>query len=682
MDPVSLGKARHEISAALPDQAIRITNGRGGVAVRDRTVTGFKSLLFPPLESDVFSATADQVGYRFNLAFREQESGVLIQDVQDEMVDPLYLNTLPNIHKRLGAMWDPVDYANGIGTLTLVTQDALWQPDAYIRTGAFHKYVNGRLISFGLRSTLSVSALANEVYLALEIENRTDRPLCLTLIPDQHKELGPRDACFEFDGGNFKVRAVCDLGEPGAEGWGIEIPARAKRSAVFGLLINSTTTVSDLPRRAANSRHAMRDRLAWAAERLPKVETANKQFDELYRRAILSVLLCRFDNPEFIAQPFYDLGWGRGTSTVWDLSFTSRLIAALDPDGLKTMIRTHARYGILKSTWLSCTGQPFGWYIQQPFAMQKILTDYITQTGDAGILNCSEGGATLVEQLRQVGDELVTRYLRDDGLLDCGEATHAFLEIRTSGYARVVAAVNGLAADYFAWLGALTGEHRYRELAQRIAGVLPALWNESAGWYENIGPGADRHLVFSYHQFDLLECEAAPLVCRQRLTEQLRDGVFLGPYGIFSIARTDLQHWDREDYDWGGGGQYVGMPGRIVESLYRLGKPELAWDLLARCARWVERFPYFPQTVGADELGIAPHQGRWPLQISSGALAQAILFGVFGLRPAADGSITFQPAYHPSLGEAKLTGYAFRGHVYDVTLKPAGCEVYRDGRKL
>jgi hypothetical protein len=69
-----------------------------------------------------------------------------------------------------------------------------------------------------------------------------------------------------------------------------------------------------------------------------------------------------------------------------------------------------------------------------------------------------------------------------------------------------------------------------------------------------------------------------------------------------------------------------------------------------------------------------------PLEIASGGGVQAIVFGIFGLRPNADGTLEVSPAYHQELGEAKLKGYTFRGHSYDVVMDPWEFQVYRDGQ--
>jgi hypothetical protein len=149
---------------------------------------------------------------------------------------------------------------------------------------------------------------------------------------------------------------------------------------------------------------------------------------------------------------------------------------------------------------------------------------------------------------------------------------------------------------------------------------------------------------------------------------------------MYSMSKADRAHWDLEDVDFGGGGQYTGQPLRIVESLYRLGHPELAWDILSRCIQWTKYFPLIPQEVFADNPRVP--EVEMPLELDAASAMGAIVFGVFGLRPHVDGTLDVAPSYHHELGQARLTGYKFRGHSYDVVLGPWDYEVFRDGKQV
>ena len=96
---------------------------------------------------------------------------------------------------------------------------------------------------------------------------------------------------------------------------------------------------------------------------------------------------------------------------------------------------------------------------------------------------------------------------------------------------------------------------------------------------------------------------------------------------MYSISKRDETHWDLMDEDWGGGGQYTGVPLRIAETLYRLGHGELAWNILSRCTRWTERYPYIPQDAFTDYPNDLDEEDM-PLEIASGSGVQAILSGL------------------------------------------------------
>ena len=343
--------------------------------------------------------------------------------------------------------------------------------------------------------------------------------------------------------------------------------------------------------------------------------------------------------------------------------------------------------GALNSTYLEWTGISRGWYAQSPFSLMQMLNDYITVTGDTASLSSKAGKFSLVEHLKQAGQEFLTHYRRDDGLIDIGGGTGKMLEIRTVGYEHGVATINALAVDYFQQLSAWCTDLRdpdaqiFRDAAIDIKAALNRLlWDEQAGWYGNLYPDGTLSRVYSYHLFDMLGTSAVPLKRKRRMTEQIREGRFLAPYGMYSISLQDREHWDMEDCDWGGGGQYVGQPLKTAEALYEIGEADVAWQVLSRCTRWVERFPYFPQTIYGDDLSLQEHQIDWPLQISSGAGAQAIISGIFGIRPQIDGQLLIRPGYNDTLGSARMDGYHFRGHTYSVEMNASSFLVSIDGK--
>jgi hypothetical protein len=679
--------------AFINDRTVRLFNGRGAISIRDKSVTGLQELLFPPITAR---------DYRFQLAFREKVSNVLIQDVVPDVYD--YMVQTGKGPHPLG-----LNFQSPGAPFVMILQEAHWQPATYLRTGTFHKKFGEHWVSFGMETKTLVSAATDEIYLEARIENRQPAPLLLTVAPEQRapelaapipgeklEDPGPATQMDVFTLANSQVRitAVSDLPESTKEGWVWEVPARGSSTARFAIVPQLVKTPapgvhsSDIAQRMERAERALRDRLRWAEEKLPRITTENREFDDFYRRSILSVLESRWDRENFVARPFYAVGTWVFTIP-WDTSYASEMLAILDPEGLKEAFLTYIRAGLLRSSYVPWNGKAGEyWYAQNPFAEMRILLDYLRQTGDMAFLDHQEEGATVFEWMKRMGRELVKRYARPDGLLDFGEGSGKMLELRTDGYQHVVAASNGMAAEYFRQVAAWCHERRDPEGAQfekwatqLTKSLQEKMWNEEAGWFDNLYPDGSRHQVWSYHLFDILEAEFLSEAQRRRLISHLAEGEFLGPYGMYSVSKVDRIHWDLEDVDWGGGGQYAGMPLRVAESLYRLGYPELGWNVLARCLPWARAYPYLPQEIFADFLR-SPEVVEMPLEISGGSGVHAILFGVFGLRPQLDGSLTIAPAYHHELGTARLSGYHYRGHTYDVVLEPLHYTVLRDGEPV
>jgi hypothetical protein len=441
LTPESLGMPRSQI--LFNDRMLRLFNGRGSISIRDRSVTGLHTLLFPPISGGAkFGLVPD---YRFQLAFYEGGSGILIQDtVQDAYEHMMLTGKGPH---PLGLNFSPG------APFVMLLQEAYWQPNVFYRTGTFHKEFNGRWISFGIETKTSVSAEADEIYLEVQVENRQPAPLAFTVIPEQSAPdlaltipgetphpAGPvtHPDAFTLASNQVKITVVSDLSQHTAQGWTWEIPGTAHQTARFALVLQRTAAASpnlsmpDIPLRMERADRALRDRLRWAARNLPQISTSDRQLNEFYNRSILSILDARWERENFVTRPFYALGaW---TSIVpWDLSFSSEMLAILDPEGLRAAIETYLRVGLLKGNYISWNGNAVHAYAQNPFAVMHILQDYLIQTGDMSFLDHPVEGQTVFEWMKLAGRELMKQYGRGDGLLDFGGSSDRMLELRTYG---------------------------------------------------------------------------------------------------------------------------------------------------------------------------------------------------------------------------------------------------------
>lgn len=685
LTPKVLGMPRGQIVYSGRD--LLLFNGRGSIAVRDKSVTGLQELQFPPISMR---------DYTFSLSFRDARTGTLIQDV---VPDAYKLNVVT------GLGGNPLGFNFNPGTpYVMLLQRAYWEPNAYYRTGTFNKELKGHWISFRIKTEACVSAVADEVFLKVELENRESAPLVLAVIPNQRDGLPPgmlttppspatpatHPSFNTLQHKQTRISVVSSLPTHNKTGWHWVIAGHAKSTANFAIILQKVPAAAPaasqkgIAQQEEAAEQATRDRLQWAANRLPEVTTNDPTFDDLYRRCILSVLMTRWDRKNFVIQPYYAVGTWL-SMVAWDTSYASQMLSLMDPAGLRKALLLYLRIGLFKYSYVPWNGKTYPyWYAQSPFAAMRILQDYLRQTGDLSFLNHPVGDTTVFEKMRQVGLELEKKFAQPDGLLNFGPGSQKILEIRTDGEQYIVATDNGLAVAYFrqmaAWCRARHDPDaaKFEQWADKLdRAINKKLWDQKAGWFVNLYPDGSRHLVYSYHQFALLGSGILSAEQQHLLVGHVREGEFLAPYGMFSISKSDPVHWDLEDVDWGGGGQYAGKPLRIAESLYQLGYAETAWDLLNRCTRWTKHFPYVAQEIFGNYVGYP--QVEMPLELSAASGVQAILFGTFGLRPHVDGSLDISPSYHHQLGVARMTGYQFRGHTYGVTMGPWEYEVYRNG---
>jgi len=285
-----------------------------------------------------------------------------------------------------------------------------------------------------------------------------------------------------------------------------------------------------------------------------------------------------------------------------------------------------------------------------------------------------------------LGDR-TANYTNDLGLIDVGYNTEKIIEIRTDGYNHVVPITNMLTvsllykmAEWADKNGDQTLAKNYFEDAEKLKQLVNEyLWNDEIGWFDNLYPDGKKGTIWTYHLFDLLGSEHLPEKQTIRLVGHLQEGEFLGKYGLYSIARRDSVHWDLIDSDWGGGGQYAGMPGRISRYLYQKGFAGKGWDLLRRHIRYMDYFPYLPQNPYTDR----PEQDRssMPLEISAGAGIEAIIFGTFGVK-IEESKLTIKPFNHEDIGEAYLRDIKYNGKCYDILMEKKFFTVYEDSIKI
>jgi hypothetical protein len=666
------------------DYQVMLINYRGFVCPRQYSMTGFTGVQFLP---------ASAQSYSFNLNFYDNNTGKTVRDdvpwIWDRWIregrgdDPLGSNFRPN------------------SPFLMVTQDEKWQPNSYIRSGTFHKEIYGNWITFSIHSITSVSYNDDEVFLRITMRNRGNKPLQLTLIPSQiagHMSFdgmaGSDSAraidAFTFGSNQMEARVSSDIRKYSEKGFELTLPPDEYVTSYFAVKFFRADKKppeifqEDIKSRMNEADRITREKLKWAYEKLPRLESSDVKLKEYYYRCMLSVLMSRYENPNYITNPFWAVGYWPFTIS-WDNSYSSDILAMLDPASLKEAILTDFREVKMKRTYVSWKGAFWdNLYIQEPFALQIMIEAYLRHTGDYNLLGEKAGDTTVWEWMQKWVNELRTSYTNKDGLIDVGYDTQKIIEIRTDGYNHVVPIVNVLTVHLLyrmsEWAAVLKDKNAepFLKDAERLKNLINKyLWNEDEGWFDNLYPDGSKEAIWTIHLYDALGTDYLTGSQVNKLVSHLKEGEFLGKFGTYSISRRDSVHWDLIDSDWGGGGQYAGMPGRISRNLYRQGFPEMGWDILKRHIGYIDYFPYLPQNPRTD----VPEQDRssMPVEIAAGAGMEAIIFGTFGINIDKD-ILTISPNYSEEMGVTTLSDFKFKGKSYNIQINCKSFSIYQDGR--
>ena len=139
--------------------------------------------------------------------------------------------------------------------------------------------------------------------------------------------------------------------------------------------------------------------------------------------------------------------------------------------------------------------------------------------------------------------------------------------------------------------------------------------------------------------------------------------------------------YDQVDIDNGGGGICSLFVPVILEQLYKIGKCEIANDILKRVLWWGERMPYWGDSLTANAIA---YREDTPLQatIGSSAAAQMIIFGIFGVKSDFYGNITINPVKNPPDKDMRLMKMKLRNKIFSIYLNEQDYTVETESAKI
>jgi hypothetical protein len=104
-----------------------------------------------------------------------------------------------------------------------------------------------------------------------------------------------------------------------------------------------------------------------------------------------------------------------------------------------------------------------------------------------------------------------------------------------------------------------------------------------------------------------------------------------------------------------------------MERLYNSGHAETADDLLGRVLWWGDRLPYWGDSIVADKQD---YRRDTPLQCTIDGMcgAQMVIFGLFGVAPQFDGSMSVSPHLPAFARRMALRGLKVHGKTMDIEM--------------
>jgi hypothetical protein len=582
--------------------------------------------------------------------------------------------------------------------LGLLVSGGTWRPDRIERTGTFHQYRDGELISLRIDTRLTPRYGAGGYLLEITVANRAGREVEVGLRPELAPGRPRRLPLAEWGwmqpepgtgGEQARVTLLHDalrrrVPAGGAVGFtlAVHLGDAHPGDVHLGDVQEAAEPAADLAGPARDATARWQRRLSTALGAVPTLETDLPGLGAYWRRSLASGLVCLWDNPAFVTNPYVatsGVDGGAMCAYAWDTGgYAPQLLTLMLGDTATDLLEAMMKADLTRHYAIAPDGTGLGVaYAYSGWALVTLAAAVAAQRGiDPG----------LVERLHDAVIALDGRFPTTGDLSDYG-TQHNLLEMRGAGWEHVVASPNAERAWYLETLatlaevsGAVLPVGALRANAGRIrAAIAEQLWDSEAGWFRSRYPDGHTELAYSVQAFDALRAGACTPEMAAALVSQVRAGAFLGDYGVSAVSAEDERHYELGDTDWSGAGAYTGEAPQLALTLWEQGEHALAWDVLSRLFWMGEHFPYFPQEHYCDRPA-APPVGRRANIVAGLAGAEAVLTGLAGVRPRPDGSLVIAPP--PAPGGIALRGLRFRGRIIDLEITPGRFAVMVDGRQV
>lgn len=424
--------------------------------------------------------------------------------------------------------------------------------------------------------------------------------------------------------------------------------------------------------------------------KLPSLHSDNKALEQLYNRSLSILVLNKFQIPEFALHPYYATGSIKGgcyKDYLWNYAAVSEILPLVDPEADKKHILQFIRSGGLYNghSFDPITGEGTGsWYPVNQNLIIKLIYDYVKNTGDVAFLDVEvAAGETVLDHAVRNALHLSDRS-KPEKLVDYGPRGDHLELRREFTYNHIMPDLNGLRYKNYervSELCALAGD-RQPDLMRRAREIKKLLkeqlWSPTEKWFAYADEKGNKEMRYTIQMFYLLNSDVIDEEIERGLLSHLNESEFFSEYGFHSMSKKDVAY-DQVDIDNGGGGSCTLFPPQIAQLLYDAGKPEIADDIMRRILWWGERLPYFGDSQVANEID---YRRDTPLQADIGTISVAttILFGMAGITPELDGSISINPTSR-LLGNFEIKGLNLLGKTIDISRRGDEFQVRCNGKR-
>jgi hypothetical protein len=591
-----------------------------------------------------------------------------------------------------------VDDGNyGKGDCGVLYAGGTWRPDFILRHGTYHQRIDGHLLSFRVESRLAALSDRAGYILEVKVKNRSGRAVPVALEP----KLQPgKPNLFPLKDWDYGPPPAGSEAKPAGEGtWdngavAIHLLSAKKEAKLddgaevifsFAVILSESGKPFEAPpdwtTALATTSRRWEQRIADVLGRLPLLKSDIPGLEAFYRRALLSGLVCIWEKPDFVTQPFLatsGMDGGAICAYPWDLlGYAPHTTCLLLGDRLPGWLEFFLNADLTKFSRYAPSGE--GNNVPYSYNFCSTMLIVTASSAHRGVRR------EIFDEARRVFEHAEKKLTIRDELADYG-VQHNLLEMRQCGWEHFVASPNAeraWARDRLADMAdalQIPGGKEWRAQAEKIrSAIREKLWNKKTQWFDSIYPDGSREEAWSIQGFDALRFgELGPQIERG-LFQHVRDGAFLGKYGISSISATDERHYEANDPDWSGTGSYFGEGPNLAQTMWEKGRPDLGWDVLQRYFWMGEHLLYYPQEAFCDRPVVPAHKRS---NIVSGlAGVEAILFGLLGLNLTLDGAVTYHPAC-PVEGTIEVKGLALHGRKIDLRVEPGRISACVDGKEI